>query len=125
MLTDRRLRVVEEEEIPEMAAPPPPQAQQMSSNSGISQIELLQFQQMMLQKEASLKKQNEQIITFVSAALRLLTERFVNAFLAFLGLIGAFFLWEKCLADPSPTQLVGLGLFAGFVIGLIWTRTKT
>lgn len=123
MLTDRRLRVVEELEIPETITPPAPPP--TSSNSGISQIELLQFQQMMATKEANLKKQNEQIITFVSAALRLLTERFVNAFLAFLGLIGAFFLWEKCLADPSPTQLVGLGLFAGFVIGLIWTRTKT
>ena len=67
-------------------------------------------------------KQNEQIIAFTASALRILSERAVNAALAFFGLGGALFLWQKVLADPNPAQLGGLGLFAAFVIGILYTR---
>ncbi len=68
------------------------------------------------------KKQNEQVIAFCATLAKAFAGQAINATLAFLGLGAAFLLWRTALEAPSPSQLVGLGLFASFVLGLLYIR---
>jgi hypothetical protein len=122
MNTRSGLRMVAEEEVDLPQNQPAPE---MSSNSPSSNYSPIQLQQLLIAVETKLRenqKNNEQIIAWTATALRVLAERTVNAALAFLGLGGAFLLWEAALKDPSWTQLVGLGLYASFILGILFVR---
>jgi hypothetical protein len=65
------------------------------------------------------------VVDLVVLALRLLGTRTImlgNALLPVVGLSMGFALWWRCLPDPSPFQLTGLGLFGAFFLLLVLVR---
>jgi hypothetical protein len=70
-------------------------------------------------KSQLINRRNEQAIALIGAGLRALASRLIPVLLAFTGLFGAFFLWNKILQDPTINQLIGMSLFAAFVLGLL------
>jgi tRNA A37 threonylcarbamoyltransferase TsaD len=60
-------------------------------------------------------------------ALKALSQRAVVALAALEHMILAstvFALWLRVIAQPTELQLVGVGLYALFVLSLVWLRTR-
>lgn len=61
----------------------------------------------------------------VALGLKVLSQRSVQVaghLTHLIGLALAFALWMSVMPDPSTHQLVGLGLFGGMVLSLIWLK---
>ena len=83
------------------------------------------IKQGLLRLQAETKEQtkaNGQIIAVVATALRVFSERAVNASFPLLGLAGAFLLFRSIIQEPNVTQLGALSIFVAFVLGLTYVR---
>lgn len=99
----RGFQAVEEHEIPSIAEQPPPNTQSTvaSSSSAATRMLLLAI--------AQLGKR------FVIALSTLFTAA---------GLFSAWWLWASVLPSPSVLQLVGVGMYAAFLLALEFVRRK-
>lgn len=99
----RGFQAVEEHEIPSFAEQPPPNTQSnvASSSSAATRMLLLAI--------AQLGKR------FVIALSTLFTAA---------GLFSAWWLWASVLPGPSVLQLVGVGMYAAFLLALEFVRRK-
>ena len=64
-------------------------------------------------------------VRLLMLSLRVVSQRFVTALshlFTAVGLASAWYLWLKILPNPTITQLVGVGLYAGFLLAIEFVR---
>lgn len=99
----RGFQAVEEHEIPTIAEQPPPKTQSSVAQSSSAATQMLLL------------------------AIGSLSKRFVIALSAWFtaaGLFSAWWLWSTVLPNPSVLQLVGVGMYAAFLLALEFVRRK-
>ncbi len=65
------------------------------------------------------------LVDFLSLLLSVLSQRAILALshlLPIIALASGFFLWWQVLPDPSDRQLIGVGLYAAFMLALLVVR---
>ena len=60
--------------------------------------------------------------TAVKVGLGVLSQRALDMVLAFVALATGFVLWRAILPDPSVNGLVGVSLYAAFMVGILLAR---
>ena len=58
----------------------------------------------------------------VKMGLGVLSQRALNMVLALLALGTGFSLWQTILPNPTPAALLGVSLYAMFMVAILWVR---
>lgn len=73
------------------------------------------------------KGQDTASVRLLGLALQALGQRAlvaISALFTAAALFSAWWLWNSALPDPKPLQLIGLGMYAAFVLVLEWVRRR-
>lgn len=71
---------------------------------------------------SKIEEQNATILNIAYNIGKVVTERFMQLLLPFLATLGGFILWHSILEHPDMLQLIGLGLYGGFIVlPVLWT----
>ena len=105
MATKTRLQILGEEEVPDppTAAPPQTPTSEAPDKVAVSVVEFLQL------------------------LLSVMSQRSILALhhlLPIVALVSGFALWWRVLPEPTEYQLVGLGLYAAFMLAILFVRRQ-
>ena len=118
-----KLRLMAEREVPEM--PEENDSIQMAPSFDSTQLEERLEKKLSMMIERMLGKiegQNSAVLNVAFNIGKVVTERFMQLLLPFLVTLGAFTLWYSILTHPDVLQLIGLGLYGGFIVlPVLWT----
>lgn len=64
------------------------------------------------------------VLTIISTATRVVSERVASLVLPCIVLILGFILWRQVLDNPNVYQLTGLGIFGAFSVAIVFLRRK-
>jgi hypothetical protein len=106
MATKTRLQILGEEEVP---APPTAAAQTQNPTSDTGD------------------KVAVSVVEFLKLLLSVLSQRAIMALhhlLPIVALVSGFALWWRVLPEPTEYQLVGLGLYAAFMLAILFVRRQ-